>query len=179
MTECSICCEQADAKLPCFTCMGSEDKAYCQTCFASIATVNSKTYNMDIECPFCRTKISFHLSQKNTILIIKKNLPMCSLSNTSHLNMYIRKAYREFADRRKPSPQQLDDVLTTMIQCKHERYLFRCFIIQTSTIQEREETISIETLEEVPMIPIDVLYTTWKRKRGVLESVSATKEDEN
>jgi hypothetical protein len=85
--------------------------------------------------------------------------------------MYIRKAYREFADRRKPSPQQLDDVLTTMIQCKHERYLFKTFIIQTSTIQEREETISIETLEEVPMIPIDVLYTTWKRKRDVLESV--------
>jgi len=177
MTECSICCEQADAKLPCFTCMGSEDKAYCQTCFASIATVNSKTYNMDIECPFCRTKISFHLSQKNTILIIKKNLPMCSLSNTSNLNLYIRKAYRRFADRRRPSPKQLDEVLATMIQCEHERYLFKTFIIQTSTIQEREETI--ETREEVPMIPIDVLYMTWNRKRDVLESVSATKEEEN
>ena len=177
MTECSICCEQADAKLPCFTCMGSEDKAYCQTCFASMATVNSKTYNMDIECPFCRTKISFHLSQKNTILIIKKNLPMCSLSNTSNLNLYIRKAYRRFADRRRPSPKQLDEVLATMIQCEHERYLFKTFIIQTSTIQEREETI--ETREEVPMIPIDVLYMTWNRKRDVLESVSATKEEEN
>jgi len=68
--------------------------------------------------------------------------------------MYIRKAYREFADRRKPSPQQLDDVLTTMIQCKHERYLFKTFIIQTSTIQEREK--KKETLK-VPTIPIEVL----------------------
>ena len=169
--KCSICCERTDAKLPCWTCTG-EEKAYCQTCFASIATINSKTYNMDVRCPFCRTKISFHLSQKNTILIIKKNREICSLSNTSHLNLYIRKAYREFADRRKPSPQQLDDVLATMIQDKNERSLFKCFIIQTSTIKK-----TIETLEEVPFLPLDILYKTWKRKRGVLECVRTTEEE--
>jgi hypothetical protein len=176
MTECSICCEKTDAKLPCWMCTG-DDKAYCESCFASIAQVNSKSYNMEVRCPYCRTKIEIHLSQNNTILIIVNTLPMCSLSNTSNLNLYIRKAYRRFADRRRPSPKQLDEVLATMIQCEHERYLFKTFIIQTSTIQEREETI--ETREEVPMIPIDVLYMTWNRKRDVLESVSATKEEEN
>ena len=172
--KCSICCEISDnVKSPCLTCTESEDKGYCERCFASIATVNSKTYNMDIRCPFCRSKISFHISHNNTIVIIQKNVPMCSLSNTSNLNLYIRKAYRRYADSRKPSLQELDDVLTTMIECKHERSLFRCFIFQTSTIEE-----TIETLGEVPLIPIDVLYTTWKRKRDVLGSVSAT-NDEN
>lgn len=175
MTECSICCERTDAKLPCWTCTG-EEKAYCESCFAKIASINNKSYNMEIRCPFCRTKMEIHLSHNNTILIIQKGVLMCSITNDNNLNRYIRRAYRRFAERRNPSEQQMEHIIATLIpyEQRHERYLFKNFILQTS-IQTSSEKQKITALE-LPLIPIDDLHTTWKKKRGVLEYLKSELE---
>ena len=173
MTECSICCERSDnAKLPCFVCTGN-DKAYCESCFASIAACNMTTFNMNIRCPYCRTLIEIHFQQNNTILIIQKGIAWCSLSNTSKLNKYIRKGYHVFGDIHRPSNSELEEIISTMIPCEQqrERYLFLNFLIKSSSKKQQSSTL------EVPLMPVNEAYITWNRFRSVLEMLSNTKEE--
>ena len=167
MTDlCSICCsESRNTKLPCFgVCTGSNDKAYCSDCFASIASYNPSTFNMTIECPFCRTNIEINFQLNNCIEIIRNRVPFCSLSKTSSFNKYIKNCYRTFADHRRCTDVEITERIATMCENINERKLLFNFLI---TSQSKK----LQTDVEVPLISIDQVYDTWKKFRSVLANL--------
>ena len=170
--KCAICCDENSehVKLPCFTCKG-HDKAYCFTCFGSMASYHLNTFNLIIDCPYCRCSIEFNFQHNDSVVVSQNGIPYCTLLNTSELANYIVKGYASYCKGLKfntDAELEFDNDLNRLIHNENKKIQFRNFL-NSRTIGTSHDIIAPE---RVVLMPVAAAYTWFLNNQNVLNEIN-------